>query len=279
MLRVNWVSGYLKKTYANRAISLDDDNSFSIEIQNGQVAVSLDELAGFAQHAGVMSSGLTNLRFVSTEGQFVIEARYHHTFPIRVTGDVSAAPGDLVRIHIVKIELLGLPMKGLLHVFHIKPADLIDNKHTAGIRFEGDDMFIAASQLLPPPHINGDLKQVKLSGHDLIETFGNAGPEVMKREDWRNYLSLKGGEVVFGKLLMTNTDMIMIDTSADEWFDLDLDHYQAQMVFGYIRMTPQAGLQVFMPDLKVVARNMGARFNMDWMKNRNQAPPADVMPH
>ena len=39
----------------------------------------------------------------------------------------------------------------------------------------------------------------------------------------------------------------MIDASKDAWFDLDLVNYQAQVVNGYTRMTPQAGLEIFMP--------------------------------
>jgi len=48
---------------------------------------------------------------------------------------------------------------------------------------------------------------------------------------------------------MHHVDLVMIDISNDAWFDLDLANYQAQLVNGYTRMTPQAGLQIFMPDL------------------------------
>jgi hypothetical protein len=42
-------------------------------------------------------------------------------------------------------------------------------------------------------------------------------------------------------------------------------------------MTPQAGLQIFMPDLDDLKKNKAAKnINMEWMKNRNIPPPPEV---
>ena len=54
---------------------------------------------------------------------------------------------------------------------------------------------------------------------------------------------------------MRHVDLIMVDLSNDAWFDLDLANYQEQLVNGYTRMTPQAGLQIFMPDLDTIPHN------------------------
>jgi hypothetical protein len=77
---------------------------------------------------------------------------------------------------------------------------------------------------------------------------------------------------------MHHVDLVMIDISNDAWFDLDLLHYQDQLINGYTRMTPQAGMQIFMPDLDL-AKTKKARqdVNIEWMKNRNTSPPPDVM--
>jgi hypothetical protein len=54
-------------------------------------------------------------------------------------------------------------------------------------------------------------------------------------------------------------DLTMIDISDDAWFDLDLAHYQEQLVNGYTRMTPQAGLQIFMPDIDEIHHKKESR--------------------
>jgi hypothetical protein len=43
-------------------------------------------------------------------------------------------------------------------------------------------------------------------------------------------------------------------------------------------MTPQAGLQIFMPDLdEMRKRNKGGQsIGLEWLKNRNLPPPADL---
>jgi len=75
----------------------------------------------------------------------------------------------------------------------------------------------------------------------------------------------------------TTIDFSMANLSDDAWFDLDLAHYQEQLVNGYTRMTPEAGLQIFMPDLDTIPKTkQNQNISMEWLKNRNVAPPADV---
>ncbi len=96
-------------------------------------------------------------------------------------------------------------------------------------------------------------------------------------EQWRNFLRLNDGTIDFGKLTMHHVDLIMVDLSDDAWFDLDLNNYQNQLVNGYTRMTPQAGLQIFMPDLDTLPKTKGGQsVSLEWLKNRNVPPPPDV---
>ena len=146
-----------------------------------------------------------------------------------------------------------------------------------GIKVTGNTILFDTQQLLPPPHIRGTLTKVKIKNPDLIEVYGNAREDVEKVEQWRNFLRLTGGTIDFGKLTMHHVDLIMIDISKDAWFDLDLANYQTQLVNGYTHMTPQAGLQIFMPDMRDVPVNKANQnISIQWIKNRNLAPPPDV---
>jgi hypothetical protein len=59
----------------------------------------------------------------------------------------------------------------------------------------------------------------------------------------------------------------MIDASQDPWFDLDLVNYQAQLVNGYTRMTAQAGLEIFMPDVdEQTPKKVGQSITLDGSK-------------
>jgi hypothetical protein len=131
--------------------------------------------------------------------------------------------------------------------------------------------------LAPAPHIRGHLTRVRLVSGDLEEVFGNSNTDETRVEQWRNFLRLRDGTLSFGRITMHPVDIIMIDTSNDHWFDLDLVHYQNQIVNGYTRMTPAAGLQIFMPDFSLIPKNkQNESIGIEWMKNRNVPPPAAV---
>ena len=67
----------------------------------------------------------------------------------------------------------------------------------------------------------------------------------MQLAKWHNFLRFE--EAHFRELSMHPIDLTLIDASSDVWFDLDLVNYQAQLVNGYSRVTPQQGLEIFMP--------------------------------
>src|ERR1035438_7254124 len=133
------------------------------------------------------------------------------------------------------------------------------------------------SAVAPPPHIRGQLTSGRVVNPDFEEIYGNAQEDVARVEQWRNFLQLNGGTIDFGKLTMRHVDLIMVDLSNDAWFDLDLNNYQNQLVNGYTRMTPQAGVQIFMPDLDSIPKTKGVpNISMEWMKHRNLPPPPDI---
>ena|SRR5437762_12172351 len=125
--------------------------------------------------------------------------------------------------------------------------------------------------------MSGQLTSVHIVNPDLEEIYGNAENAMKHVEQRRNVLKLTGGTLDFGKLTRHDVDLIMVDISNDAWFDLDLAHYQEQLVNGYTRMTPEAGLQIFVPDFDELPQNRANQsISIEWLKNRNAAPPADV---
>jgi len=68
-----------------------------------------------------------------------------------------------------------------------------------------------------------------------------------------------GNELRFGKLTMSDTDMVLVDMNPDDPFDFYLDHYKEQLVAGYTKETPTFGLQVFMRDYNNLPRRKDTR--------------------
>jgi hypothetical protein len=246
------------------------------------IRANIGDIGNFLNAGGVAQSPLKNIKLSADGDQIKLNGTVHKivSLPIEMKGTVAAAPGSRIRIHVTKLSVLKIPFKGLLGSFHIDISDLFSPRNIPGIEISGNDIVLDTQTLLPPPHIRGELTKVRVVSPDIEEVFGNAENDVARVEQWRNFLRLREGTLDFGKLTMRHVDLIMIDTSNDPWFDLDLTHYQQQLVNGYTRVTPQAGLQIFMPDLDNIPHNTANQnISIEWMKNRNAPVPADVTEH
>jgi hypothetical protein len=153
--------------------------------------------------------------------------------------------------------------------FNVTAASLFPSTDIPGVEVKDNDIFLDTGSAAPPPHIRGRLTSVRIINPDFQQIYGNAQEDVVRVEQWRNFMHLQGGTIDFGKLTM-HVDLMMVDLSKNAWFDLDLTS-------GYTRMTPEAGLQIFMPSLEEIpADKKNHKISMEWMKHRNMPPPADV---
>ncbi len=276
---VRWLRGTMARTNRNVNPSFDDPESFSIEVQAGVLRANIGDLTNFMNASAMKDSPLKNISITGDGEKVKLKGTVHKILPlpIELDGIISAAPGNLVKVHVNKINVLKVPLKGMLGLFHVNLADMVHPKGVQGINIVDNDIFFDTQKLLPPPRLRGQLTAVRIANPDLEEVYGNAAKEVDTVEQWRNFIRLRNGTIDFGKLTMHHVDLIMIDVSSDSWFDLDLSNYQTQLVNGYTRMTPVAGLQIFMPDLDKIPKKNVQDINIQWMKNRNLPPPPDVV--
>jgi hypothetical protein len=277
---VRWLRGQMIRSSAKVNPTFDDPESFSLEIKTGVIRANIGDIGIFLNAGGVANSPLKNITVLADGDQIKLSGTLHKVFPLPVEllGSVTATADNRIQLHVTKLSVLKIPMKGLLGSLHIELSDLFQPKGIPGIEVSGNDLFFDTFKLLPPPHIHGQLTKVRVVSPDIEEVYGNAEDQVAKVEQWRNFLRLNDGTIDFGKLTMHHVDLIMVDLSDDAWFDLDLNNYQNQLVNGYTRMTPQAGLQIFMPDLDTLPKNekSGQNISMEWLKHRNLPPPQDV---
>jgi hypothetical protein len=275
---VRWLNGHLVRTRRDVNPSFDDPDSFLLDIKSGVIRANIGDITNFL-NASMMNSPVRNIVLSGNGNQIRLAGTLHKgiSLPIELIGTISALPDNRIQMHVTKLNVLKVPVKGLLGGLHIDVSDLMRAKDIPGIHVSGNDIFFDTQALLPPPHLRGQLTNVSVVNPDLEEVFGNAEGALTHVEQWRNFLRLSGGSLDFGRLTMHPVDLIMIDISNDVWFDLDLARYQEQLVNGYTRMTPKAGLQIFMPDLDSLPHNKANQnISMEWLKNRNLPPPPEV---
>jgi len=276
---VRWLRGNMVRTHRDVNPTFDDPESFFLEVKTGVIRANIGDIGNFLNAGGVAGSPLTNITLLADGDQIKLKGTLHKLIPLPVEllGSVAATSDNRIQLHVTKLNVLKIPLKGLLGGLHVSLSDLIQPKGIAGVEVSGNEIFFDTLKLLPPPHIHGQLATVRVVTPDIEEVYGNPEETVTRIEQWRNFLRLNDGTVDFGKLTMHHVDLIMVDLSNDAWFDLDLNNYQNQLVNGYTRMTPEAGLQIFMPDLDTLPKNNGSqKINLEWLKHRNLPPPSDV---
>ena len=277
---VRWLNGEMRRTKKNVNPSFDEPESFVLEVQRGIIHANIGDISHYLNTGAVAGSPLTDISLSGSGNQISLHGtihKLHIPLPIGLDGTLSPAPDGRIHLHVDRLSVLKLPVKGLLGDFHVSTADLMGKTSIAGIEASQNDLYFDTQKLLPPPHIHGALTRIRVMNPDIEVMYGDAQNDAARTAQWRNFLALKGGTLDFGKLTMHNVDLIMIDASKDEWFDLDLVNYQAQLVNGYTRMTPQAGLEIFMPDLdELPPQHAPQSISQEWLKNRNLPPPPDV---
>ena len=276
---ISWVRGEMRRTRRQVNPSFDDPDSFVLEMQKGIMHVNIGDISHYLNTSAPPDAPLKNISLEPDGDRLKLHGTVHKIFPlpIELEGTLSPTPDGLVRFHLAKLDVLKIPLKGLLGGFHIKLSDLMHSANVPGIQVADNDILFDTQKLLPPPHIHGQLSSVRVAPPDLEIIYGNAPNDQAQLAQWHNFLRLRGGTLDFGKLTMHKVDLTMIDASSDAWFDLDLVNYQAQLVNGYTRMTAQAGLEIFMPDLDEKAPKKASQdITIEWLKDRNRSLPSDV---
>jgi hypothetical protein len=277
---VPWLRGQMVRTRRNVNPSFDDPESFFLDVKTGVIHANVGDISNFINTSGIANSPLKNITLSGDGDQIKLHGTLHKIIPlpIELIGTIGAVPDNRIQIHVTKLSVLKIPLKGLLGSFHITVSDLFHPQGVPGVQVTDNDIVFDTQKILPPPHIHGQLTSVRIVNPDLEEIYGNAQNAVTNSEQWRNFLQLSEGTIDFGKLTMRHVDLMMIDISNDAWFDLDLTHYQEQLVNGYTHITPQAGVLIFMPDVDdLPPKKANQNISMEWLKNRNLPPPPDVV--
>ena len=111
-----------------------------------------------------------------------------------------------------------------------------------------DDLILDLEQILPPPHIEGKVVVVRMEGDNIVQIFSGPDAKPMKNIRGGNYMAYKKNRLRFGKLVMNDADLILIDMDLSDPLDFFLDHYKEQLSAGYTKTTMDSGLRVYIKD-------------------------------
>jgi hypothetical protein len=249
-VHINQLQGELVPTSKTVVPFFDDPNSFTLNIHSAEMTMALSDLANaLNQYAfAAADAPIKGIRISPQGGKLRLQGRLHSkgNIPFETIGSLSLTPDGEIRIHAEKVKAAHLPVKGLMDLLGETISKMIDTRKVPGVRAEGDDLMLTPAELFPPPHVLGKLSSVTLRGSEIVMRYGDAPPEPQKMPG--NYMAYRGAQLRFGRLTMTDTDLILIDMNPEDPFDFYLAHYKDQLAAGYTKNTLSSGLRSYFRD-------------------------------
>jgi len=251
-VQIKSLNGVLVPIGKNEFPVFDDKDSFNLRINTAEIAIDSSNLANvlnsyvFARPHSL----LTELSIIVEKGHLKVKGKLHDKgdIPFSTEGILIPTADGKLRLHSEKIKAMHLPVKGLMDLFGIELGGLIKEGKVPGVETQEDDLVLDLEQILPPPHIEGKVVSVRIEGDNIIQIFGGSGAKPVKNIRAGNYMAYKNNRLRFGKLLMHDADLILIDMDPNDPLDFFLDRYKEQLSAGYAKLTPDSGLRVYVKD-------------------------------
>jgi hypothetical protein len=251
-VQIKSLNGVLVPIGKNEFPVFDDKNSFSLRISTAEIAIDSSNLANVLNSYVFARphSPLTQLSITVEKGHLKVKGKLHDKgdIPFETEGVLIPTADGQLRLHSEKIKAMHVPVKGLMDLFGIELGQLIKEGKVPGVRAEENDLILDLEQILPPPHIEGKVVSVRIEGDNIIQIFGGSDAKPMKNIRAGNYMAYRNNRLRFGKLLMHDADLILIDMDPKDQLDFFLDHYKEQLSAGYTKITPDSGLRAYIKD-------------------------------
>jgi hypothetical protein len=251
-VQIKSLNGVLVPIGKNEFPVFDDKDSFNLRINTAEIAIDSSNLANVLNSYVFARphSPLTELSIIVEKGHLKVKGKLHDKgdIPFEAEGILIPTTDGKLRLHSEKIKAMHLPVKGLMDIFGIELGGLIKEGKVPGVETQEDDLILDLEQILPPPHIEGKVVSVRIEGDNIIQTFGGSDAKPVKNIRAGNYMAYKNNRLRFGKLLMHDADLILIDMDPNDPLDFFLDRYKEQLSAGYAKLTPDSGLRVYIKD-------------------------------
>jgi hypothetical protein len=251
VVHVYALRGRFRPTQTAHAPFLDDNDSYSLQIDGGRMAMSMGSLNTLLNQR-VLGKERSNVKKVEAsvdEGQIKQKGVMHKgiDLPFKTKSEMSATDDGRIRVHTKSVKMGFLPVKPIMKLFSIEMDDMVKIKPGHGAVVQDNDILLSPGQMLPPPRMDGKLRRVWLEGNNVMQDFGPVSP-LAPAAIGKNHIYWRGGDLRFGKLTMDGTDLELIDLDPDDPFDFSVDHWNDMLVGGFSKNTPEGGLKTYMPD-------------------------------
>jgi hypothetical protein len=258
---IKTLSGELLPTEGSEFPVFDNKDSFRLRIGYAEIAIAAPDLANIF-NSYVFARANSPLKGVSMSienGRLKIKGQLHSVGTVQFETESTLSPTDdgEILLRTGRVKALHVPVKGIMNLFGVEIADLIKNGKVPGVEARGDDLVLDPSLVFPAPHMEGQVSATRIEGNTILLTFGDKNRATKARQAG-NYMSFRGNRLRFGKLTMTDVDMILIDMDPADPFDFFLDRYKDQIAAGYSKISSNSVLRIYVRDFNKLGKSRAA---------------------
>jgi hypothetical protein len=265
-LHVRTLSGQLVSAKPGEPPVFEDLNSYVVEIESARVSMTPESLTSLMNNV-VFADARAPIKKLKVEidGNELKQTgvlRKRIDVPFTMHASVAAAPDGRVRIHPTSLKAAGFVSKRVLDFFGLELEKVVKPGPGSHMSVEGDDLLMDPQQVMPPPRIRGRVTRAWIADGVVFEQIGTAAPQhalVPPDRRFPNYMYYRGGTLRFGKLTMTDADLMLVDDDPSDPFDFSPAQYDEQLMAGYSKNTASHGLITHMPDLDDLQRRRQGR--------------------
>lgn len=264
VMHVRSLRGQVVSTVPGAIATLDDPSSFHIRATSGTVALDGDAVATLLNEGpfNYPGSPIKNLRISIENGAIIQRGTLHKgvDIPFEMTSVPVLEPDGRLRLHPDKLRIFSVNGLALMRALHLQLDDMMDLSKARSVSVKGDDLFIEPLAIIPHPHVAGRLAAVRVDGNLLVQEFVRTpndtifGTYVRPDSGSKNFIYFRGGRLAFGKLTMTDTDLLIHDSAEADPLDLYFLKYNQQLVAGHTSNLPNFGLRTWMVDYAKVPK-------------------------
>jgi len=256
-IRVRQLRGEMRSTVAGRIAVLDDRESFSIQVSSGSVGLTGEDLTTLLNEYvfAYPKAPLKRLRARVQGGEVLISGTMHKGVDLHfeISAALSLTPEGMIRLRPTRTRILGVDGEKLLNALGLHLDDLMNLKGSRGALAKDDDIYLDPARILPPPAIAGALAVAQVQGNEVVIEFTTTPADsvfggYVRPDAAPNFVYFRGARLRFGRLIMEDTDLQIIDADPSDPFDLNLAEYAKQLIAGTSRTLPNFGVRVTMPD-------------------------------